>query len=479
VNALPDPQGADDLFDPNEGSRKRQRALYLSGAAVLALVGGWYIWAQLGHTPAAKVDETRKRVQATAQIAKGPEAPEVVNADNARRADQLNSQLLDLQNQNLQLKNATNQAEASKNADHADAMRTIQALEDELNRRRGGGASGPAGVSPPSSGPARAFSSPGAGPPPPLMTVPAAAGYRSSGGVTGGAGPDPAERPHRTMSVIRVSAPGKDEGAVMAHPPAAAAPGVTTDYANRGPGAAGLSGGSGGKGGSYISSRLEPFDTANFVPPNSYAEARVLVGVDSATGVNTSSDPKPVLLRVTGDAVSVGSDGRYQRTRLRGCMINGAAYGELPSEKVYVKLQRITCPIGDKKFAVASVEGYVSQRGKAGVRGAIVERSGGLTGRALIAGTLQGLGSTLSTNLSRSVGGVNGSSGAGGLLGTEKLSPSEIAQGAVGGGVSTAASQLAEYYIKRAEQYQPVIEMPTGINVEIVFLSGFQVGGDR
>ena len=36
---------------------------------------------------------------------------------------------------------------------------------------------------------------------------------------------------------------------------------------------------------------------------------------------------------------------------------------------------------------------------------------------------------------------------------------------------------LADYYVKRAEQYQPVVEMPTGIEVELVFLSGFEIGG--
>jgi conjugal transfer pilus assembly protein TraB len=109
------------------------------------------------------------------------------------------------------------------------------------------------------------------------------------------------------------------------------------------------------------------------------------------------------------------------------------------------------------------------------VRGLVVERAGGLTARAAVAGTLQGLGATLSQNLQRSASGANAVAGPGGILGSEKLSGSELAQGAVGGGVSSAASQLAEYYIKRAEQYQPVIEMPTGIEVEIVFLSGFQI----
>jgi len=129
--------------------------------------------------------------------------------------------------------------------------------------------------------------------------------------------------------------------------------------------------------------------------------------------------------------------------------------------------------------SVATVEGYVTQKGKSGVRGQVVERSGGLTARAAIAGTLQGLGTTLSQNLARSQSGLNAVAGPGGVLASEKLSGGELAQGAIGGGVSNAASMLAEYYIKRAEQYQPVIEMPTGITVEIVFLSGFQIRGPQ
>jgi conjugal transfer pilus assembly protein TraB len=31
---------------------------------------------------------------------------------------------------------------------------------------------------------------------------------------------------------------------------------------------------------------------------------------------------------------------------------------------------------------------------------------------------------------------------------------------------------VSKYLIERAEQYQPVVEMPTGIKVEVVFLEG-------
>lgn len=44
--------------------------------------------------------------------------------------------------------------------------------------------------------------------------------------------------------------------------------------------------------------------------------------------------------------------------------------------------------------------------------------------------------------------------------------------GVVGGGAASAADRLAEYYIKRAEQYQPVVSLYAGTNVEVVFMEG-------
>jgi conjugal transfer pilus assembly protein TraB len=465
MSELPLPETTDELFEPNDTAKKNRQHVYLVGAAVLALLGGGYLYSQFGGSSTAKVSETKRRVQATAQLASSEDAPEVVNGDLQRQMQQLASQNGELQNQNVQLTSAAKVAEDSRATDRADAQRAISALEDELARTRSGASSGPAGVaSRASSGGLGGTPSLGTAAAPPLAPSPTVVG--AGGGVPAGL----AERPHRSMTVIRVNAPVHSEPGE-----ARSAPG--SDFANK-PGAAAAGAPGVASSAAYFTGRLQSYATGSFVPPNAYASAKVLVGVDSSTNVGAASDPKPVLLRLVGDAVSVGSNGKYQSTSLRGCLVNGAAYGELSSEKVYVKLQRITCPAGDKKFSVATVEGYVSQRGKAGVRGIVVERSGGLTARAAVAGTLQGLGGAFSGNLGRSVGGVNSSAGAGGLLSTEKLSPSEIAQGAVGGGVNQAASMLADYYIKRAEQYQPVIEMPTGTIVEIVFLSGFQVGGE-
>ena len=59
----------------------------------------------------------------------------------------------------------------------------------------------------------------------------------------------------------------------------------------------------------------------------------------------------------------------------------------------------------------------------------------------------------------------------------QKLGPGEILQGGLGEGVATSADTVSKYLIERAEQYQPVIEMPTGIDVEIVFLEGVFING--
>jgi len=118
-------------------------------------------------------------------------------------------------------------------------------------------------------------------------------------------------------------------------------------------------------------------DSANYLPPNSIARARVVVGVDATTSVRSQNDPLPVVLRITGPARSVYAEGRLLRTQIEGCMVNGAATGDLSSEKVYVRLQRMTCPQPGGRFAVSEVKGFIAFGGKTGVRGRVVSREGG------------------------------------------------------------------------------------------------------
>jgi conjugal transfer pilus assembly protein TraB len=211
-------------------------------------------------------------------------------------------------------------------------------------------------------------------------------------------------------------------------------------------------------------------DSPNYLPPNSFASARVIVGVDASAGVNSQSDPLPVVLRITGPARSVLQNGKLLTTKVQGCLVNGAARGDLSSEKVYVKLQKMTCPQPGGRYAVSEVKGFLAFGGKTGVRGRVVSREGGLVTQAFIAGLFGGFGRGFSANANSVFQGTTITNGK-----RDKLSAGELLEGGFGEGAAQTGDMVSKYLIERAEQYQPVIEMPTGIDVEIVFLEGVYV----
>ena len=194
----------------------------------------------------------------------------------------------------------------------------------------------------------------------------------------------------------------------------------------------------------------------------------MIVGVDASSNVQSQADPLPVVLRITGPARSVADNGRVLTTRIQGCLVNGAARGDLSSEKVYVRLAKMTCPQPGGRFAESEVKGFIAFGGKTGVRGRVVSREGSLAMQAFMAGLVGGIGRGFAANANAYftapttvVGGER-----------QKTATVDIMKGALGEGVSAAGDTVSKYLIERAEQYQPVIEMPTGIDVEIVFLEG-------
>jgi len=203
----------------------------------------------------------------------------------------------------------------------------------------------------------------------------------------------------------------------------------------------------------------------NYLPAGSYAPAVVLSGADATTNVTSRENPLPVMFRITGPAVTAGlGKGRSARVDITGCTVQGSATGDLSSERVYVRLITMTC-LTDRKGGLMEVDvaGYMAGSGKAGVRGKVVSREGGLVTNAAIAGALSGLGSAASTI---------GNSGAS----TDSATASDLMRQAgasvAGNGISAAATTLSDYYVQRAEQYQPIVSLYGGTKVELVFLKG-------
>ena len=197
----------------------------------------------------------------------------------------------------------------------------------------------------------------------------------------------------------------------------------------------------------------------NYVPAGSYAPAVVLSGADAATNVVDRENPIPVLFRITGPAVTAARGRTGARINITGCTVQGSAIGDLSAERVKVRLLSMTCLKRNGDVIESNISGYMVGNGKAGVRGTVVSREGNLVTNAAIAGVLEGLASTAQAATQPTADSL-----------------AEIAQGALSsagaGGIEQAASTLSDYYISRAEQYQPVISLHGGTHVELVFLEG-------
>ena len=218
-----------------------------------------------------------------------------------------------------------------------------------------------------------------------------------------------------------------------------------------------------------------PKPTAGYVPAGSYAEAVVLAGADASAGVQSQGDPRPVLLRLTSPAYGAAVDGTAETTDVEGCTITGAAYGDLSSEKVYVRLQTMACA-GEAAGTVIEtpVSGFIAGGGKAGVRGAVVSREGALVQRAFLAGLFSGFGESASQAF-RPQAVLAG----GGTASFANTDLDDIGRAGIGSGAGTAGQEIGDYLIRRAEQYQPVIQLAAGTAVTVVFLEGAWIDGQQ
>ena len=213
--------------------------------------------------------------------------------------------------------------------------------------------------------------------------------------------------------------------------------------------------------------------TADYVPAGSYAEAVVLAGADASAGVQSQGDPRPVLLRLTSPAYGAAADGVAETSGVEGCTVTAAAYGDLSSEKVYVRLQTMAC-VGDVAGTVIEtpVAGFVAGGGKAGVRGPVVSREGALVQKAFLSGVFSGFGQSASQSF-----GPQAVLAGGGVATIGNQDLGDLGRAGLGAGVGTAGQEVSDYLIRRAEQYQPVIQLAAGTPVTVVFLEGAWLDG--
>ncbi len=197
-----------------------------------------------------------------------------------------------------------------------------------------------------------------------------------------------------------------------------------------------------------------------YIPSGSFAKSILIEGADADASVTGNESTVPMQIRLIGK-VEMPNSKTYDLT---GCFVGLEAWGDVSSERAIVRTRNISC-LKNGNTIDQPIKGHVSFMGKNGVKGEVVMRNGKILGWAGAAGFLDGIGEGMKSVATPSVGiGATASVGAG-----------DVFKSGLGGGGSKAAQTLSDYYIKRAEQYHPVIPIGAGNEVTVVFQDGFQL----
>ncbi|MCW8445704.1 TraB/VirB10 family protein [Fluoribacter gormanii] len=207
---------------------------------------------------------------------------------------------------------------------------------------------------------------------------------------------------------------------------------------------------------------------AHYVPSNTSVRAVILGGADADASVNGQSKNNGVMLF---KFLEDGTLPNGQRSRLRGCRVSANSYGDISSERAYGTLYRLSCAHPGEPIIDKEVTGWVFFNGKVGIKGKPLMRDNKVMTWAGVSGALSGIASA--AQYAQSVQAI-GPYGA-----TSVVPSSQIAPFAAYGGASKAADTLSAYYVKRAEQYHPVIQVGSGNVVTIVFKDGFYLEPDE
>ncbi|MEI8055424.1 MAG: TrbI/VirB10 family protein [bacterium] len=204
----------------------------------------------------------------------------------------------------------------------------------------------------------------------------------------------------------------------------------------------------------------------DYVPPGTFAKAVLLSGADTNAGVHGQTDTTPITMRILDN----GTLPNGEHSSLKGCFVTAAAYGDASSERGQIRLQRLSCVKKSSGLILdIPIEGTINDMGgNDGIRGHVVMRNNKLIWNAGVSGVLSGIGNAMQQSVTtQSVSPLGVTSSA--------IQPNKVFQHGAFGGANSALGKLADYYIKLADMYHPIVQIHAGSQVNIVFLKGFSL----
>ena len=217
----------------------------------------------------------------------------------------------------------------------------------------------------------------------------------------------------------------------------------------------------------------KPEELSVTLPAGSILSGVLVTGMDAPTGKQAQRDPFPSLIRIKSEAILPN---RF-RADFRECFMIAGGWGDLSSERAYMRAERLSCVRNDGSVLEASIEAYATgEDGKAGLRGRLVSKQGQIIARSLGAGFLQGIAGAFNVQKVPTIN-VTRASDDGKTVAPvyEQAFDSNALQSAGFSGAGSALERIADFYLEMAESIFPVIEIDAMREVDFIVNKGMTV----
>ncbi|OCR99534.1 hypothetical protein A9K75_06595 [Campylobacter fetus subsp. testudinum] len=201
----------------------------------------------------------------------------------------------------------------------------------------------------------------------------------------------------------------------------------------------------------------------SLLPTGSILHGTILNGMDAPT--MSQAKDNPLITHIVLKNLAILPNNRD--FDLRECFVLGEGYGDLASERVYIRTTDLSCVNENDETINLELKGYaVGEDGKIGLRGEVVSKQGAVLARAIIAGFVDGVAKGFSE-----VGNTIQVTPYGTTQSTGEMSSGSLMKKGAYNGVSEGANRLMDFYLKLADQVFPIIEISAGRNIDIIVTS--------
>lgn len=205
----------------------------------------------------------------------------------------------------------------------------------------------------------------------------------------------------------------------------------------------------------------------DYIPTGSISKVTLLNGMDAPTMAKAKSDPIPVLMKVN-DLSILPNKYSYD---LKECFVLGEGYGDLSSERVYIRTNNLACISNSGKTIDMPFKAMVTgEDGKAGLRGRVVSKQGAILARTIMANFVSAVGTAFGNQGNTIIDSISATTG----INTSTTNTNTTAETFKAGmyqGMASGANKLADFFLKLADQIYTVIEIDANRQVELISTS--------